>query len=136
MDEVKRDRILSSLLWGSVAAAGEHTMLFLSIIPRIHVRFEGQPVFWVDPRGPIALTKDAALSVAWLASLCFGLVVAAVGYWRPRPRRPGRTAVAACMVALSLVASLAEPLWGLAAVVDGMILLAMLGPGLPGPKKD
>jgi len=132
--ETKRDRILSSLLWGTVAAAGEHTMLFLSIIRRIHVRFEGQPLFWVDPGGPIVLTKDAALAIAWLAALCFGLAVAVVTYWKPKPRRLGWTAVTVFIGALSLMAALAEPLWGLIAAVDGLILLAMLGARLSDPK--
>jgi len=133
MGEMKRDRILSSLLWAGVAAAGEHTMLFLSIIRRIHVRFEGQPVFWVDPSGPIALTKDVALAIVWLAALCFGLAVLWLAYWRPRPRRPALVAIAVSMLALSLAAALAEPLWGLIAATDGLIVLALLGVRLPVP---
>ena len=59
MNPRKRERLLTSLLWGGVAAAGQYTMLFLTIMQRIHVRFPASmPEFYVDPRGPIRLTKD------------------------------------------------------------------------------
>ena len=65
MSVSRRENLLVSLLWAGVAAVGEFTMLFLSIIGRIHVTFANQaPVFAVDPRGPIVLTKDTALALS------------------------------------------------------------------------
>jgi hypothetical protein len=114
MTKGKRDQLLTSLLWGCVAAVGQYTMLFLTIIQRIHVRFENDaPVFYVDPRGPIPLTKDSALSSVWVMTVAYGLLVALLVYFRPHPSRGAWIAIGVLTVALSVVAALAEPLWGL-----------------------
>jgi hypothetical protein len=127
MTERTRDRLLTSLLWGGVAAAGQYTMLFLTIIRRIHVRFENEaPVFYVDPRGPIRLTKTMALSTVWVLALVYGLVVALLVYLRPRLNR--RTWIATGFVAVGLcaLAALAEPLWALVVLADCVALYPVL----------
>lgn len=119
LDEQRKDRLLSSLLWGGVAAAGQFTMLFLSVIGRIHVRFENEaPVFFVDPRGPIALTKDAALTAVWAMTLTYGLLIAAAAYFRPYPSKRAWLVIAVVGVAISVVAAMAEPFWGLVVVAN------------------
>ena len=83
-----KDQALASVLWGAVAAAGQFTMLFLTVIGRIHVRFANEaPVFSVDPRGPISLTKDTALGSVWIMTIAYGLLVTTLVYFRPRLRR-------------------------------------------------
>jgi hypothetical protein len=127
MTKGKRDQLLTSLLWGGVAAVGQYTMLFLTIIRRIHVRFENDaPVFYVDPRGPIPLTKDSALSSVWVMTVAYGLLVALLVYFRPHPSRDARIAIGVLAVALSVVAALAEPLWGLIVLADFAALYPVL----------
>ena len=126
MTESTKDRVLKSLLWGGVAAAGQYTMLFLSIVRRIHVRFEGAPIFWVDPSGPIALTKDSALTSVWVMTVAYGLLAVAIACRRPRPTRRAWTGIAMLTLALAVIAALAEPLWGLVVVAD----LFFLAPAL------
>ena len=88
MAKGKRNRALTSLLWGGVAAVGQYTMLFMTIIQRIHVRFVNDaPVFYVDPRGPIRLSKNSALSSVWVMTVAYGLLVALLVYFRPHPSR-------------------------------------------------
>ncbi len=122
MNEATKERVLQSLLWGSVAAVGQYTMLFLSIVRRIHVRFEGAPVFWVDPSGPIALTKDAALTGVWVMTAAYALLVGAIVYWRPRLTRRGWAGSALMAFALAVIAALAEPVWGAVVVADYLFL--------------
>jgi hypothetical protein len=127
MDERKRDRVLTSVLWGTVAAVGEFTMLFMAIIRRIHVRFENEaPIFFVDPRGPILLTKDSALSIVWTGAVLFGLLVAVLMYVRPHPTRVLWIALSGVAAALVVLATLAEPLWGLIVALDCALLFAIL----------
>lgn len=126
MTESTRDRVLKSLLWGGVAAAGQYTMLFLSIVRRIHVRFEGAPIFWVDPSGPIALTKDSALTSVWVMTVAYGLLAVAIACRRPRPTRRAWTGIALLALALAVIAALAEPLWGLVVVADLLFLAPAL----------
>ncbi len=126
MTESMQDRVFKSLLWGGVAAVGQYTMLFLSIVRRIHVRFEGIPIFWVDPSGPIALTKDSALTSLWAMTVAYGLLVVAIVYLRPRLRRRGWMGSALLALALAVVAALAEPLWGVVVAADFMFLIPLL----------
>lgn len=127
MTKGRTDQLLTSLLWGGVAAVGQYTMLFLTIIQRIHVRFvEGAPAFFVDPRGPIALTKGSALSAVWVMTVAFGLLVALLVYFKPRPSRRLWLSVAAVAALLSALAALAEPLWGLIVWADFAALYAVL----------
>lgn len=127
MTKGKRDQLLTSLLWGGVAAVGQYTMLFLTIIRRIHVRFEHDaPIFYVDPRGPIPLTKDSALSSVWLMTAVYGLLVALLVYFRPHPSRGARIAIGVLAVGLAAVAGLAEPLWGLIVLADFAALYPVL----------
>jgi hypothetical protein len=126
MDKGKRDRVLTSVLWGAVAAMGQFTMLFLTIIRRIHVRFENEaPVFFVDPRGPITLTKNSALTTVWIGTVLFGLLVAVLLYSRPRPTRAVWIALAGVAAVLVLLAAMAEPLWGLIVALNWALLLAI-----------
>jgi hypothetical protein len=137
MDKVRRDTALASLLWGAVAAVGEYTMLFLTIIQRIHVRFENEaPVFFVDPRGPIILTKDVALSTVWAVTVAYGILVTTVFYLRPRPRRAARVVLALAAIVLAAVAALAEPLWGLIVLADFLVLYPLLRAGEHGGAAD
>lgn len=123
----RTDQLLTSMLWGGVAAVGQYTMLFLTIIQRIHVRFEdGAPVFFVDPRGPIALTKSSALSVVWVMTVAFGLLVALLVYFKPRPSRRLWFSIAVVAALLSASAAFAEPLWGLVVWADFAALYAVL----------
>jgi hypothetical protein len=127
MDELKREHALTSVLWGAVAAVGEFTMLFLTIIGRIHVRFENEaPIFFVDPRGPITLSKNSALSVVWIGTVVYGLLVTSLLYVRPRLARAAWIAVAGVAVGVVMLAALAEPLWGLIAALDWALLFAIL----------
>jgi hypothetical protein len=119
MAKGKRDRALTSLLWGGVAAVGQYTMLFMTIIQRIHVRFvHDAPVFYVDPRGPIPLTKNSALSGVWVMTVAYGLLVALLVYFRPHPSRRTWITIGVLAVTLSAIAALAEPLWGLIVLAD------------------
>jgi hypothetical protein len=115
-----------------VAAAGQYTALFLSIIRRIHVRFAGDivageavgpPQFFVDPRGPIALTKDSALASVYVMTVLYALLVAGAVYARPHLDRRAWISVGVLIVALAIVAALAEPLWGLVVLADGLALV-------------
>lgn len=122
-----KDRLLTSLLWGAVAAVGQYTMLFLSIIRRIHVHFEHEaPVFFVDPQGPIVLTKDTALSTVWVITVTYGLLVALLVYFRPRPSRSAWVAMGALALALSIIAALAEHLWGFIVLASAIALYPIL----------
>jgi len=127
MDVSRKDNLLASLLWAGVAAAGEFTMLFLSIIRRIHVTFANQaPVFAVDPRGPIVLTKDAALTAVWGLTIAYAVIVGVMTYLGPRRVRPVRVGVIACFAIGSVIAALAEPLWGLALLASLAALYPLL----------
>lgn len=122
-----KDQALASVLWGAVAAAGQFTMLFLSVIGRIHVRFANEaPVFSVDPRGPIRLTKDTALASVWAMTIAYGLLVIALVYLRPRLSRGLWFTVTIVTVALAVVAALAEPWWGLIILADLVALYPAL----------
>ena len=123
----RKDRVLTSLLWGAVAAVGQYTMLFLIIIRRIHVRFENEaPIFYVDPRGPITLTKDSALASVWVMTVIYGLLVALLVYARPRPSRGTSLGLGALALTLSAITALAEPLWGLIVLADFGVLCPLL----------
>jgi hypothetical protein len=123
----RRENLLASLLWGGVAAVGEFTMLFLTIIGRIHVTFANQaPVFSVDPRGPISLTKDTALAVVWVLTVAYAAIVAVMAYLGPSRVRRLRTTLIVCFLSAALVAALAEPLWGLALTVSLVVLYPLL----------
>jgi hypothetical protein len=123
-----KDQALASVLWGAVAAAGQFSMLFLTVIGRIHVRFANEaPVFSVDPRGPIRLTKDTALASVWAMTIAYGLLVIALAYVRPRLSRRLWFTVAIVAVALAAVAALAEPWWGLIVLADFLALYPVLG---------
>ena len=127
MTKEQRDRLLTSLLWGGVGAVGEYTMLFLAIIGRIHVRFvSDSPVFYIDPRGPIPLTKDTALSSVWIMTVLYGLLVTLVAFVRPRLARTSWVAVGSLVLMLSVIAALAEPLWGVIVVADFVALCPWL----------
>jgi hypothetical protein len=127
MHKRKRDRMLTSVLWGAVAAAGEFTMLFLTIIRRIHVRFENEaPVFFVDPRGPITLTKNSALSIVWIGTVLYGLLVAFLLYVKPRPAKVAWITVGSVAAGLVVLAALAESLWGLVVALDCALLFTIL----------
>ena len=127
MAKGKRNRALTSLLWGGVAAVGQYTMLFMTIIQRIHVRFVNDaPVFYVDPRGPIRLSKNSALSSVWVMTVAYGLLVALLVYFRPHPSRGAWIAIGVLAVTLSAIAALAEPLWGLIVLADSVTLYPVL----------
>jgi hypothetical protein len=127
MDRRKRERWLSSLLWGGVAAVGQYTMLFLTIIRRIHVHFaQSAPVFYVDPRGPISLSKDTALMSVYAMTVLYGLLVGLLVYLRPRPGRLAWIVTGVLAVALAVVAALAEPWWGLIILADALALYPLL----------
>ncbi|HUT15738.1 MAG TPA: hypothetical protein VMY98_05790 [Anaerolineae bacterium] len=127
MIKEQRDRLLTSLLWGGVGAVGQYTMLFLTIIERIHVRFvSDSPVFYVDPRGPIPLTKDTALSSVWIMTVLYGLLVTLVVYVRPRLARTSWIAVGSLVLMLSVIAALAEPWWGVIIAADFVALCPWL----------
>lgn len=122
-----KDQLLTSVLWGAVAAVGQYTMLFLSIIRRIHVRFEHEaPVFFVDPQGPLTLTKDTALSSVWVITVTYGLLVALLVYFRPRPSRSAWVVIGMLALALSIIAALAEYLWGLIILASAIALYPIL----------
>jgi len=127
MDRGKREHWLSSLLWGGVAAVGQYTMLFLTIIRRIHVRFAGTaPVFYVDPRGPISLSKDSALVGVYVLTLLYGLLVGLLVFRPPRPGRRAWIVAGVLAVALAILAALAEPWWGLIILADALVLYPLL----------
>jgi len=127
MEEQRRDRALTSLLWGAVTAMGQFTMLFLTIIRRIHVRFENEaPVFFVDPSGPLTLTKNSALAIVWIGTVLYGVLVVLLLYLKPRMTGVARIAMAAVALGLVLVAALAEPLWGLIVALDWALLFALV----------
>ncbi len=122
-----KDKLLASLLWGSVAGVGQYTMLFLTIIRRIHVRFvNNAPVFYVEPQGLIPLTKDTALASVWLLTVLYGLLVTFVTYSRPQPHRGGWIALGVTATALAITTALAEPLWGLIILADLAVLYPIL----------
>lgn len=123
----RTENLLASLLWGGMAAVGEFTMLFLSIIGRIHVSFANQaPVFAVDPRGLIVLTKDAALTTVWGFTVIYSILVAVMVYLGPSRARSFRTPLIVCFVIGSVVAALAEPLWGLVLLASLAALYPLL----------
>jgi|GEM_PF-1658266 len=127
MARKQSDKVLTSLLWGTVAAVGQYTMLFLTVIQRLHVRFaDGAPVFYVDPRGPIPLTKDTALSSVWVMTALYGLLVTCVTYFRPQPTRGAWIAIGVLAIVFSVVAALAEPLWGVIILADFAALYYLL----------
>jgi hypothetical protein len=130
-----KDQALASVLWGAVAAAGEFTMLFLTVIGRIHVSFVNEaPVFSVDPRGPIRLTKDTALASVWAMTIAYGLLVTALVYVRPRLSRRLWVTAGIVAVALAVVAALAEPWWGLIVLADFVALYPALSARGPDEK--
>ena len=106
-------------------------MLFQSVIGRIHVRFVNEaPAFSVDPRGPIVLTKDSALTAVWLMTIAYGLLVIALLYLRSRWSRRAWLTAALLAIVLAVLAALAEPWWGLIALADfGVLYLAHRAPG-------
>jgi hypothetical protein len=127
MTNSQKDRVLTSLLWGAVAAIGQYTMLFLSIIRRIHVHFEHEaPVFSVDPQGVIPLTKDTALSSVWMMTIAYGLLVTLLVYFRPQPSRSAWILMGALAVTLSVIAALAEYLWGVIILASFIALYPVL----------
>ncbi len=122
-----KDRLLTSLLWGAVAAVGQYTMLFLSIIRRIHVRFEHEaPVFFMDPQGPITLTKDSALSSVWVMTVIYGVLVALLVYFRPRPSRSACVVMGVLALSSSIIAALADYWWGLIVLASAIALYPIL----------
>lgn len=137
MNPRKRERLLTSLLWGGVAAAGQYTMLFLTIIQRIHVQFPaGIPEFYVDPRGPIRLTKDEALTAVWALTTVYAVVVFILIYVRPHLGRQARIAFGLLAIAFSALTALADPLWGLIILADFALLYPLLKDrmrGIPSP---
>ena len=127
MSRAQLERVLTAILWGGVAATGEHTMLFLSIIRRIHVRFESDaPVFFVDPGGLIPLTKDMALAAVWLTAVGYGAVFAMAVYLRPRPSRSQWVVFAFLALAVAAVAGLTDLLWGVIALASGLALASTM----------
>ena len=127
MSVSRKENLLVSLLWAGVAAVGEFTMLFLSILGRIPVPFANQaPVFAVDPRGPIVLTKDAALATVWGLAILYAVIVGVMVHLGSDRVRPHRTVLIVCFVVSALVAALAEPLWGLALLVSLAALYPLL----------
>lgn len=123
----RTDQALASVLWGAVAAVGQFSMLFLSIIGRIHVGFSNEaPVFSVDPRGPVHLTKDSALASVWAMTLAYALLVMAVVYLRPSPSKRQCFALSLLAAALAAVVALAEPWWGLIVLADLVALYPVL----------
>ena len=128
-----KDQALAGVLWGAVAAVGQYTMLFLSIIGRIHVTFANEaPVFSVDPRGPIVLTKDTALTSVWILTIAYGLLVIVLAYLKPRLSRRMWIAAGAAAIVLAAVAALAEPWWGLIVLAGFAALYPVLRPGPAG----
>jgi hypothetical protein len=126
------ERTLESLLWGGVAVVGQYTMLFLSVIGRIHVRFEHDaPVFYMEPKGLIPLTKDAALSSVWIMTGLYGLLVTLVAYRRPSPSKRAWAIVGVLVAVLAVIAALAVPLWGLVIIADLVALLPWLTTAAP-----
>ena len=122
-----KDQVLASVLWGAVAAAGQFTMLFLTVIGRIHVRFANEaPVFSVDPRGPISLTKDTALGSVWVMTIAYGLLVTTLVYFRPHLSRGMWLTLAIVAAGLAVIAALAEPWWGLIVLADFVALYPVL----------
>ncbi len=118
---------MSGLLWGAVAAIGQHTMLFLIIIRRIHVRFENEaPVFSVDPSGPIRLSKDSALSLVWIMAAVYGLAVVLLIYYRPHFSKRACFGLGVITAVLALAAAMAEPLWGLVLLADFLVVWPVL----------
>ena len=98
---------------------GQYTMLFLTIVRRIHVRFVNDaPVFYIDPQGPLLLSKDTALSSVWAMTVLYGLFVGLVAYLRPRPNRAAWLVIGALALTFSVIAALAEPWWGLIVLAD------------------
>ncbi len=112
-------------------------MLFLTIINRIHVRFPaGVPEFSVDPRGPIRLTKDVALTAVWALTIAYALVVVILIYFRPHLDRQARVAFGLLAMASSALTALADPLWGLIILADFALLYPLLTDrmrGIPSP---
>ena len=133
MKQWNKDQALAGVLWGAVAAVGQYTMLFLSIIGRIHVTFVHEaPVFSMDPRGPIVLTKDTALTSVWILTIAYGLLVMVLVYLQPRLSRRMWIAAGAAAIVLAAVAALAEPWWGLIVLAGFAALYPVLRPGPAG----
>jgi len=125
--ESKQDRVISGLLWAGVAAAGQFTALFLSIIGRIHVRFENEaPLFQVDPRGPIALTKDSALRAVGLLTVLYAALVFMIVCWRPVLGKRGLVLWVGTATVCATIAGLAEPVWGVTVAVGLLLLVPLL----------
>lgn len=123
----QKDKVLTSLLWGAVAAVGQYTMLFLTIIRRIHVNFVNEaPVFYVDPQGVIPLTKDSALSSVWAMTIAYGLLITLLVYFKPRPSRRAWVAIGVLALALSTIAALVEYWWGLIILANFVALYPIL----------
>jgi hypothetical protein len=125
MPEGNRDKLLGSLLWAAVAACGQYTALFFTVIGRIQVSFvNGAPVFAVDSRGPIALTKDMALQAVWILTVLFSLAVFWVIYRRPVPTSRAWRLSGALAVGLAIAGGLAEPWWAVVLLGDAAVLAA------------
>nr|MBC7244332.1 hypothetical protein [Chloroflexota bacterium] len=123
----QKDKVLTSLLWGAVAAIGQYTMLFLTIIRRIHVNFVNEaPVFYVYPQGVIPLTKDTALFFVWMMTIVYGLLITLLVYFRPRPSRRTGITTGVLALAASAIAALAEYWWGLIVLADFVALYPIL----------
>jgi hypothetical protein len=125
--ESKQDRVISGLLWAGVAAVGQFTALFLSIVGRIHVRFENEaPLFQVDPRGPIVLTKDSALRAVGLLTVLYAVLVFTIVCWRPVLGKRGLVLWAGMAIVCGTIAGLAEPVWGLTLALGLLLLVPLL----------
>ncbi len=128
-----RDKLLNSVLWGAVAACGQFTMLFLSVVGRIRVSFvSNAPSFAVDPRGAVALTKDTVLQLVWVLTILFSVMVFWVTYRRPRPTRRAWVVWGTLGFVLTIAGGLVDPWWAGILLVDGLIIAGVLRTALPG----
>lgn len=118
MSREQQENLITAVLWGAVAAMGQYTAMFLSIVGRIHVTFADGPSFAVSPQGVLPLTKDLALQLVWLSTLAFGLIVAWAVYRRPRPGKHTWVVTTILVLLLSVVMGLIEPIWGLVVWMD------------------
>ncbi len=126
MSNERRDQLLAAILWGAVAAMGQYTALFLSIIGRIHVSFVNQaPIFRVAPSA-VPLTKDLALQLVWALTIAFGLLAAGVVYRRPRPGKRSWVVLTLSVLLVSIAAGLIEPVWAGVVWLDYLALLPAL----------